>query len=862
MAQNELPTFDEAEQEETDSTGPVFTETIDLGELDPVDSGFRESYDQTTGIPESVRKLLHSLPSPALVVGRGKTIIFLNQSWRKITKGYKIVRGHNILKLFPREVDSEKVRVLMQDVFLYRTPRACEGILEIDRTKIWCRLNMRSIRFGRERAVLGIIEDLTLEKKQLLLQRRHKKELQAARDQLEKRVQERTAEIRETNERLRQEIFVRKKAEHRLRQAHDELEQRVEARTAELSHANKKLQLEVAERKRAQEKLILAGKVIQGCNEAIAITDRENKIVDVNDAFCKITGYSWVDSSGQDPADLLGEIRDKEVLEEIWDAVSEEGQWQGEIVHQRRNGELYPALLSVSAVLNDAKQVTHYVRIFSDITRLKQTEKRLEHLAHYDGLTSLPNRVLFQDRLQQAMYQAARNNLIVVLMLLDLDGFKSVNDTFGHAAGDDLLIAVADRLKKCVRSTDTVARLGGDEFTVVLTGVTDVRGAASVATQINRVLSEPFVINGRELFISASIGITTYPLDSDQPERLLQNADTALYHAKEQGRNNFQFFSEEMNIRVLERLALELDLRAALERREFVLYYQPLVSIATGEVVSAEALIRWNHPTRGLLLPDKFIPSAEETGLILPIGEWVIRAACEQNRAWAEQGYATIPVSVNVSGLQLRQQDLVEKILKMLEDIDLEPRFLELELTERFAEGDPTETAKLFHEIKRNGISISIDDFGTGYSSLNVLKQFPIDKLKIDRSFIHDIPDDQDNAGIVEAIVSVAHGLKLKVVAEGVETEEQLEFLRERKCDTWQGHLLTKPVPADELVRFLRPGPVPVIKQAPQVSETTATHFERMADRLMLGLNGHGSLITVDPPGVYTFRGRRSPHSW
>jgi diguanylate cyclase (GGDEF)-like protein/PAS domain S-box-containing protein len=801
LSERDLPTYEELKDLEDDR--PIYTETIDLGHLSSSDTGALGDFGYGGGIPEQLQKLLHALPVPSVLVGQSFSLIFLNESCAKITPHYRKIERTSFLSLFPRQDDVQTAREAIERVFTYRTPQSIEGILAIGRTRIWSRINMRSLRFGQERAILALIEDLTLVKRQLIVDRKRKIELRKARDQLEKRVEERTLELQTTNAHLEREVSDRKRAEQDLRRAHGELELRVQERTAELSRMNEQLRLEITERKRAEEKLLLDAKIIESSNEAIVITDSKAKIVDVNKSFSSVTGYKREEIIGKDPLCISSEREEAKVLWEIRKTVRKTGHWQGEIWNRRKDGEIYPVLLSISSVTDDDGLVTHYVGIFSDITKMKQTEERLQQLAHNDPLTGLPNRVLFRDRMEQAILQAERNERMAVLMLLDLDRFKNINDTFGHKVGDELLVAVGERLRTCVRKSDTVARFGGDEFTIVLSGVTETRAAAEVSKKIIETLAQPFELDGRQLFITASIGIAVYPEDSFEPDRLLQNADTALYHAKQQGRDNFEFFSQELNVKVLKRLELELDLRGALERKEFTLYYQPIVDIETGRISCAEALLRWIHPRRGLLHPESFIPVAEETGLIVPLGEWVLENACAQGKAWQEIGLPPLPVAVNISGRQFGETDLVPSILKILERTELDPLHLELELTETVSGGNAEETVVRFNELREHGIRISIDDFGTGYSSLSYLKRFPIEKLKIDRSFVRDIASDPDDAAIVQAIVGVAHGLNLKVVAEGVETEEQLEHLGRYGCDEWQGYFFCEPLPAIEFTQMM-----------------------------------------------------------
>jgi diguanylate cyclase (GGDEF)-like protein/PAS domain S-box-containing protein len=446
-----------------------------------------------------------------------------------------------------------------------------------------------------------------------------------------------------------------------------------------------------------------------------------------------------------------------------------------------------------------------------DVTERKRAEARIEQLATRDPLTALPNRVLLHDRLQQHLIGCQRSGTSLALLFIDLDRFKTINDSLGHHVGDELLKQVAQRLEKCVRRDDTLARLGGDEFVVVLAGIREETDAAQVAQKLLRGLAEPYLIQGRQLATTASIGIAIHPYDGQDIATLMKNADTAMYHAKERGRNTYQFFSSDMTARALQRLTVENDLRQAIERNELVLHFQPQVNVITGEVEGAEALLRWRHPEKGLVLPTRFIQIAEETGLIVPIGEWVLRAACAQCKAWSLAGYPPLKVAVNLSAGQfVRHADLVRAVTRALKDAQLDPGQLELEITESLLVQNAEEHVATLQKLGRLGTSISVDDFGTGYSSLSYLKRLPIDALKIDRSFVRDLEADPDDAAIVRAVMALARSLRLKVVAEGVETQGQLEVLRRLECDLYQGYLFSKPLPAFEFeARFLRPIPLP-----------------------------------------------------
>ncbi|MFQ5542954.1 MAG: EAL domain-containing protein [Nitrospiria bacterium] len=437
------------------------------------------------------------------------------------------------------------------------------------------------------------------------------------------------------------------------------------------------------------------------------------------------------------------------------------------------------------------------------VVERKRAEERLQFSAHYDPLTGLPNRILFRDRLEQAMIRSRWPNKLVGLLFLDLDRFKVINDTLGHGMGDLLLQAVTKRLERCVREGDTVSRFGGDEFTIILSDVAQTEDLVRIAKKVLESISSPYYLEGHELFVSTSIGITVYPEDGKDQKELLKNADIAMYLAKEKGRNVFQFYSPEMDTRTVERLALENSLRYAVERDELFLEYQPQVDLVTGTVIGMEALVRWNHPDLGLIPPDKFIPLAEETGLIIQIGDWVLRTACEQAKIWQEGGFSKTTIAVNLSARQLQTQQFVKNVVELLKEIDLDPHRLELELTESILIRNQEALIVQLHELSAIGIQLSIDDFGTGYSSLSYLKRFPINRLKVDKSFVRSVPDDQNDAGIVKAVVAMGHSLNLRVVAEGVETNEQMAFLQSIACDEIQGYVISRPISGNDASKFL-----------------------------------------------------------
>ncbi|MFO0752887.1 MAG: EAL domain-containing protein [Thermodesulfovibrionales bacterium] len=445
--------------------------------------------------------------------------------------------------------------------------------------------------------------------------------------------------------------------------------------------------------------------------------------------------------------------------------------------------------------------------MIEDITERKELEERIRYQAYHDLLTDLPNKTLFLDRLKIALHQARRNSSQLAVMFLDLDRFKTINDTMGHTAGDQLLKDVSLRLTACMREYDTIARIGGDEFTLLLPHIFHADDAAKAAQKILAQFTASYTVEGHDLHITASIGISIYPHDGEYEETLLKNADIAMYQAKEQGGNNYQFYSPAMNIRTLERIILENSLRRTLDRGELVVHYQPQVNVGTRRIVCVEALVRWQHPELGLLDPMQFIPLAEETGFIIPMDEWVLRTACEQNKAWQEAGYAPLRMTVNLSARQFQQPNLIEMVSGVLRETGLKPEYLELEITESTAMGDIDLTIPTMVQLTGLGIQLSIDDFGTGYSSLSYLKKLPVQKLKIDKSFIRDLTADQDDRAIVNAIIALAHSLKLNVVAEGVETQEQMDYLSVSGCSEIQGYLFSRPLPSDELRVLLAPAP-------------------------------------------------------
>lgn len=554
-----------------------------------------------------------------------------------------------------------------------------------------------------------------------------------------------------------------------------------------------------AARNKTNEQLKLAAAVFDNSLEGIIITDGKGVILAANAAVVQATGYSKEELIGSNPRMFNSGRQPKEFYASMWEAIMHDGQWKGEIWNKRKNGEIYPEWLSISATTDKQGEVTNYIGIFIDVSKQKEAERHLDYQAHHDALTDLPNRVLFNDRLLMGIAKAKRNDQSLAVMFIDIDHFKYVNDTFGHNEGDNLLQAVAKRLKACLREEDTLSRMGGDEFTVLLQDLTG-EGTEMVARKILDAMKLPFNIGEHKLYVTASIGISVYPKDGDKPMELLKNSDTAMYRAKEDGRNNLRFFRSNMHEFSMRRIQMEEDLRHALKREEFKVYYQPQVDLVDGRVSGVEALLRWARPGVGLIPPGQFISMAEETGLILPMGEWVLRVACKQCKAWHDQGWRGLRVAVNLSARQFQQSDFVDMVARILCETGLDPECLELELTESIAMQNAAETVAVLHGLKRIGVQISIDDFGTGYSSLGYLKRFPIDRLKVDQSFVAGIVEDPNDAAIIIAVIALAHNLGLKVIAEGVETGEQLDFLKMHFCNEVQGYLLGRPMPAEELV--------------------------------------------------------------
>lgn len=561
---------------------------------------------------------------------------------------------------------------------------------------------------------------------------------------------------------------------------------------------------DITKRKNDELSLRLAAAVFENSLDGIIITGRDSRILTVNRVFSEVTGYGREEVLGKDPKFLQSGQHDQVFYQAFWDALTRDGQWQGEIWNKRKNGEIYAEWMNISSVKNEDGEIVHYIAVFSDITERKRAEDRIIHQAYHDALTNLPNRVLFKDRLEQALAFAHRlKHVNVAVLFMDLDRFKFINDTLGHDAGDVLLQEVAERLHGCIRAADTVARLGGDEFTVLLPEVEHTDEALLVASKVIDAMKRPFHLAGQELYVTVSIGISMYPKDGADVDTLMKNADAAMYHVKGQGRAGFHLYTDDLSLQTMRRLELQNQLYSALDRGEFILHYQPQMDLASGAIYGVEALIRWRHPGLGLVSPAEFIPVAEETGLIQSIGAWVLEEACRQAKAWLDMGIP-LQVAVNLSARQFQKEDLAGFVTRTLRLSGLPPRQLELEITESVAMEHADFTVRTLQSLTSLGIQTAIDDFGTGYSSLSHLKKMPLSTLKIDRSFVQDLITDPDDAAIVTAVITMAHSLNLNVIAEGVESHEQLLRLRQLGCERAQGFLLGRPVPPGEITALLQ----------------------------------------------------------
>lgn len=558
-------------------------------------------------------------------------------------------------------------------------------------------------------------------------------------------------------------------------------------------------EIDITQQLEAEQRLRLGASVFENAAEGVMILNTQREIIDVNAAFCELQGCSVEHALTCRADDFLVDRFDDICCEEIWRELSTKSKWQGEMHNCCARGEVLPIWLTVSCVLDEDGELTHYVCLMTDISKIKKSEAMMYQLAHHDSLTGLPNRLLLNKRLAESISHSAENQRQLALIFIDLDNFKVINDGLGHAAGDQLLQSVASVLQQTVRARDTVARIGGDEFVVILQELNAVDAAAKVANKLLAQVSHQIELQGRSVGVTASLGVALYPCDGADADTLLSNADAAMYRAKALGKHNFQFYTQELTAKAMERMLLESSLKGALAQRQFSLFYQPQYDLRTRQLTGFEALIRWNHPDMGIIGPDTFIPLAEENGAIEDIGAWVIEEACRQASYWLRGGLSFETMAVNISCRQLLKGDLVAQIRRSLETVDLDPVHLEVEITESSVMQQPEKAIAQLNQLRELGIRLAIDDFGQGYSSLSQLKQLPINRLKIDKSFIQDISADCEDTAILEAMIAMAERMKLKIIAEGVETRTQEAFLLRNKCTIVQGYLYARPKPAAEI---------------------------------------------------------------
>ncbi|WP_417347086.1 EAL domain-containing protein [Ferrimonas sp.] len=558
------------------------------------------------------------------------------------------------------------------------------------------------------------------------------------------------------------------------------------------------------ERLQSQKALRIYGNAFESSGDAILIADIENRIFDVNSAFVELTGYTLQDVKGRKTASLSSGDTDAGVYAEMWRHLGESGFWSGELWNRKRSGEQYPVWTSITLVTDREASESFYIANYRDISEQKAIQAQISHLAHHDILTGLSNRYSLEERLEQAMLSCARTQKTLAVLFIDLDRFKNINDSLGHQSGDQILVKVADRLRTCVREEDIVARIGGDEFVIVITGLQDPLKVSVVAEKLMRVIHRPYQLSRRKLETTASIGICLYPNDALTVADLLKNADVAMYQAKARGGNHYQFFSPVMSVAANERLELEHDMRSALKQGRFELYFQPQFDSTDRTLWGVEALLRWHDPVRGMVPPDKFIPIAEETGFIIPLGDWVLEQACKKLAELKQSQGKPIKVAVNISAKQLQSDALVSTVARLIEQYEIEENELQLEITESAAMQEPEFATHQLSLLSNLGVLLAIDDFGTGHSSLVYLKRLPIHTLKLDRAFVGDIGTDEGDEEICIATISLAHSLGLMVVAEGVETKDQLEFLVSHRCDYLQGFLFSRPLSATDLDRFVQ----------------------------------------------------------
>jgi len=574
---------------------------------------------------------------------------------------------------------------------------------------------------------------------------------------------------------------------------------------------------DISHLKALEKNLLLDASVFDECTEAIMVTDPMLRIIKINNTFTEVTGYTTEEVLGKSPNILKSGKHDRRFYQIIWEKINNEGVWKGEIWNRRKNGEIYPEWMSITAVKNSENEVLHYIGVFSDINQLKISIQALEnselelrnqkdilfYQANHDHLTQLPNRLLLMDRLRQTIKKSYRHKSKVATLFIDLDHFKEINDSLGHNVGDEILKESAIRLKLCVRDSDTVSRLGGDEFIIILDELRDNDIIIDIATKINTIFQKPFVVLDHKLYVTSSIGISLYPSDAETAEELLRNADAAMYKAKEDDRNTYRFYTEDMTQKALKRIQMESHLRHALEHNELTVYYQPQVNAKTGQIIGMEALVRWQHPQQGLIPPDRFIPLAEKTGLIIPLGEQVFDIASQQMACWKKDYNISGRLAINLSVKQFQQKNIIEILSDKLKDNHCKAQWIELEITENYVMDNPQQAIDTLEELQAMGFQIAIDDFGTGYSSLSYLRRLPVNKLKIDRSFVRDMMDNEYDKVIITSTIALAKSMRLNVIAEGVETREQKDFILEQGCEIIQGYYYSRPVPDNKMSQLL-----------------------------------------------------------
>ena len=574
--------------------------------------------------------------------------------------------------------------------------------------------------------------------------------------------------------------------------------------------------LDVTEKHIANEEMKKLSRALEQTADSVMIVNNKGIIEYINKAFEKMSGFSQEELIGNKPSILKSGMHNTDFYHQLWATLLKGKIYNNIITNRKKDGTLYDEERTITPLTDENNKITHFVATGRDITERKQIHERLQYLAHHDVLTGLPNRTLFIERMDYTLKRCARESGKIALLFLDIDHFKNINDTLGHEVGDLLLKQLALRLQETLRECDLIARIGGDEFLILLDNISSIDDITYIAKKILTVFSSAFRIEERELFVTTSIGISVSPTDGSDTQTLLKNADIAMYRSKEQGRNTFQFYSADMSSRALQRLSLETSLRYALENDEFTLYYQPQLSLHTHKIIGVEALLRWQHPEIGMVSPLDFIPLLEETGLIKPVGEWIIKTACHQARQWHIDFDNSLKVAINISNHQINSGELKNTLEKILKETEVDSTMIELEITESAIMEDTPLTRSVFNAIDKMGFQIALDDFGTGYSSLSYLQRYPFDTIKIDRSFIRDITSNDDDAAITKAIIAMANNLNLAVVAEGIETEEQLQFLEESRCDVIQGFHVGRPVPAEEITLLFNrlqqnsfPDPVP-----------------------------------------------------